>query len=160
MSTTRSQRSRTSATAAFFRPHCAHDARRLPTTAAGPPTDWVGLGGDPLHADVVPEPVYKDADGTRRAIQVPHTGITLRIPDSFRRKADVFDRYRRDDRVGKGDACSVAINLHDIPHAWADAQVYWFRALYGVGDMFITLDRALDGRRTLSRRPVRPPLAL
>ena len=43
MSTTRSQRSRTSATAAFFRPHCAHDARRLPTTAAGPPTDWDGL---------------------------------------------------------------------------------------------------------------------
>lgn len=99
-------------------------------------------GGDPVHADAVPEPVYKDADGTPRAIQVPHTGITLRIADSFRRKADVFDRYRLDNRVGKGDACIVAINLHDIPHAWADAQEYWFRALYGVGDMFITLDRA------------------
>lgn len=107
-------------------------------------------GGDPLHADAVPEPVYKDADGTPRAIQTPHTGITLRIADAFRRKADVFDRYRRDARVGKGDACIVAINLHDIPHAWADAQEYWFRALYGIGDMFITLDRA--GRATTAGR--------
>lgn len=99
-------------------------------------------GGDPLHADAVLEPAYRDDDGTPRAVQVPHTKITLRIADSFRRKADVFDRYRRDGYVGKGDPCIVAINLNDIPQAWVDAQEYWYRALYGVGDMFITLDRA------------------
>jgi hypothetical protein len=99
-------------------------------------------GGDPLHPDAVSEPVYKDSEGKPRAIQMPHAKITLRIADSFRRKADVFDRYRRDDRVGKGDPCIIAINLHDIPQAWSDSQEYWFRSLYGVGDMFITLDRA------------------
>jgi hypothetical protein len=113
-------------------------------------------GGNPLHADAVPEPNNRDSDGTPRAIQVPHAKITLRIADAFRRKADVFDRYRRDGHVGKGDPCIVAINLHDIPHAWADAQEYWFRALYGVGDMFVTLDRT--GHATTSGREQREAL--
>ena len=107
-------------------------------------------GGNPLHADAVPEPNYRDAEGTPRAVQVPHSKITLRIADAFRRKAEVFDRYRRDGHVGEGDPCIIAINLHDIPQAWADAQEYWFRGLYGVGDMFVTLDRT--GHATTSGR--------
>lgn len=107
-------------------------------------------GGNPLHADAVVEPTYRDTDGTPRAIQVPHAKITLRIAGALRQKADVFDSYRRDGRVGRDDPCIIAINLHDIPHAWADAQEYWFRALYGVGDMFVALDRT--GHATTSGR--------
>jgi len=98
-------------------------------------------GGNPFHADVVGEPVYHEIDGTPRALQIPYTKITLRIADVFRRKADVFDEYRHKGYVSAGDPCIVAINLHDIPHAWPDAEEYWFRAFYGVGDMFIWVDR-------------------
>ena len=62
----------------------------------------------------------------------------------------MFDRYRRGGLVGNGDPCIVAINLHDIPHAWTDAHEYWLRALYGVGDMFVMLDRT--GHATTSGR--------
>lgn len=114
-------------------------------------------GGHPHHADVVEEPVYLDSDGTPQAVQVPHAKITLRIADAFRRKADVFDGYRREGHVGAGEPCIIAINLHDIPQAWADAQEYWFRAFYGVGDRFIVLDRT--GHATTAGREHRELLA-
>ena len=107
-------------------------------------------GGNPLHADAVSEPNYRDTDGTLRMVQVPHAKITLRIADAFRRKADVFDGYRLNGYVGKDDPCIIAINLHDVPHAWTDAHEHWFRALYGVGDRFMVLDRA--GHATTSGR--------
>jgi len=110
-------------------------------------------GGDPLHADAVQEPIYKEADGTLRAVQVPHAKITLRIADVFRRKADIYDGYRRKGHVRDGDPCIIAINLHDVPHAWTDAQEHWFRALYGVGDTFVTLDR--EGHATTQGRQYR-----
>jgi len=81
---------------------------------------------------------------------VPHDQITLRIAGAFRAKADVFDRYRRDRHVGIDDACIIAINLRNIPHAWADAEEFWFRAMYGVGDRFVAIDPAggpaMEGR--------------
>ena len=36
-------------------------------------------------------------------------------------------------------ACMIAINLRAIPHAWADAEEFWFRALYGVRDRFVAI---------------------
>jgi hypothetical protein len=114
-------------------------------------------GGHPLHADHVGEPDYLDADGNPQATQVPHARITLRIADAFRRKADIFDGYLQDGYIAAVDPCIVAINLHDIPHAWADAQEYWFRAFYGVGDRFLVLDGT--GRATTSGRAHRDVLA-
>ena len=98
-------------------------------------------GGNPLHPDAVPDPVYKDARGRPMAARVPHDQITLRLADAFRRKADVIDGYRRKCYIGGEDPCLIAINLQDIPHAWADADEFWFRALYGVGNRFVVLDR-------------------
>lgn len=114
--------------------------------------------GNPLHADFVQEPVYTDAAGRPTAARVPHDQITLRIAAAFRAKADAFDRYRRDRHVGADETCIVAINLRDIPHAWADAEDYWFRAFYGVGDRFVAINPAgapaIEGRdhRTLLHR--------
>jgi len=98
--------------------------------------------GDPFHPDAVPEPKHTDAEGEPAAAQVPHDLITFRIATAFRAKADAFDRYRRNGYVGGGDACVIAINLRAIPHAWADAEEFWFRALYGVGNRFVAIDRA------------------
>lgn len=106
--------------------------------------------GHPLHADAVQQPVYTDANGDPVAAAVPHTQITLRLADAFRKKADIFDRYRLKGHVKQGDACIVAINLRDVPHAWADAEEFWFRALYGVGDRFVVIDRA--GAATMAGR--------
>jgi hypothetical protein len=70
----------------------------------------------------------------------------------------MFDRYHREGYVANGDPCIIAINLRDIPHAWADAEEFWFRALYGVGDRFVAIDRSggatMAGRehRTLLQR--------
>jgi len=112
--------------------------------------------GNPLHADAVPEPVY--AEGRAMAVSVPQDQITLRLADAFRRKADVIDGYRRKCYIGERDPCLIAINLRDIPHAWADAEEFWFRALYGAGNRFVLFDRDgqdhREGRehRTLLRR--------
>lgn len=106
--------------------------------------------GNPLHADAVRQPVYIDSNGNPIVSQVPHTQIILRIAGAFRAKADIFDRYRRRGYVGAIDPCIVAINLYDIPHAWADADEFWFRAMYGVGNRFVMIDRA--GGATIAGR--------
>jgi hypothetical protein len=107
--------------------------------------------GHPQNADRVPEPVYRDADGSPKVSQVPHTPITLRLAGAFHKKAGAYNRYRMKGYVPHDAVCIIAINLWDIPHAWADAQEFWVRALYGVGDRFVALDRdgsaAVEGRR-------------
>jgi hypothetical protein len=112
--------------------------------------------GHPRNPDSVKEPVYWDADGSPMPARVPHDQITLRLAYAFQAKADKFDRYRRDGRVGKEDCCIVAINLREIPHAWADAEEFWFRALYGVGNRFVAIDRA--GGATMAGREHRTTL--
>ncbi len=113
-----------------------HGEQRIHIEAIAP------SAGNPLHADAVPEPVYRDADGELIAVQVPHDQITLRIAHAFRAKAGVFDRYRQRAYVREGERCIIAINLRAIPHAWADAAECWYRALYGVGDRFVAIDPA------------------
>jgi hypothetical protein len=112
------------------------DDRRIHIEAIAP------TAGHPQHADAVREPVYRDAEGNLIAVQVPHDRITLRLASAFRAKADVFDRYRRDGHVAPDEACVIAINLREIPHAWADAGESWFRTLYGVGNRFVGIDPA------------------
>ena len=106
--------------------------------------------GDPLHADHVPEPIYKEADGSPKVSQVPHTLITLRLAGAFQSKAGVYNKYRMKGHVPKDAVCVIAINLRDIPHAWADANEFWFRALYGVGDRYVSFNQdgsaAVEGR--------------
>jgi hypothetical protein len=98
--------------------------------------------GNPEHADAVPESVYRDERGVPIAVRVPHNQITLRLAQAFRAKADSFDRYRVRGLVTVDDACVIAINLRDVPHAWADAEEFWFRAVYGMGNRFVGIDPA------------------
>jgi hypothetical protein len=95
--------------------------------------------------------VYKDANGDPMVSRVPHSLITLRLAGAFHKKVGVFNRYRLNEQVPENAICIIAINLRDIPHAWADAQEFWFRTLYGVGDRFVTLNQdggaAVEGRQ-------------
>lgn len=106
--------------------------------------------GDPYNPDAVKEPVYRDEEGKPMAARVPHDQITLRLAHAFRAKAEKYDRYRRDGRIGADDRCIIAINLREIPHAWADDEEFWFRALYGAGNRFVAIDRA--GSATMAGR--------
>jgi hypothetical protein len=96
--------------------------------------------GDPEHADAVSEPVYSDAEGRAIAVEVPHDRITLRIASAVRAKLDVFDRYRSRGLVAADDACIAAVNLRDIPQAWADSKEFFFRAVYGMGNRVLVID--------------------
>jgi hypothetical protein len=96
--------------------------------------------GNPEHADAVSEPVYSDAEGRAIAVNVPHDRITLRIASAVRAKLDVFDRYRSRGLVSADDACIVAVNLRDIPQAWADSKEFFFRAVYGMGNRVLVID--------------------
>jgi len=96
--------------------------------------------GNPEHADFVSEPVYRDAEGRAIAVDVPHDRITLRIASAVRAKLDVFDRYRSRGLVSADDACIVAVNLRDIPQAWADSKEFFFRGVYGMGNRVLVID--------------------
>ena len=104
--------------------------------------------GNPEHADAVSEPVYSDAEGRAIAADVPHDRITLRIASAVRSKLDVFDRYRSRGLVSADDACIVAVNLRDIPQAWADSKEFFFRAVYGMGNRVLVIDP--DARRIVA----------
>lgn len=106
--------------------------------------------GSPYHSDHVPEPTYADADGELIAARVPHTPITLRLANAFQKKARAFDRYRMNGTIARDSVCIIAINLWEVHHAWADAQEFWMRALYGVGDRFVAIDR--NGGATVEGR--------
>jgi hypothetical protein len=110
------------------------DGRRIFIEAVCP------TAGDPEHDDAVPEPVYTEAHGESQAVQVPTDLITLRIASVVRAKLDAFDRYRRTGLVTAEDACIVAVNPREVPHAWADAKEYFYRSLYGVGNRFAVID--------------------
>ena len=79
------------------------EGRRVYVEAACP------TGGNPMHEDAVPEPVYRDAEGRSVAVQVPHDRITLRIASVVRAKLNAFDRYRQDGRITPDDACVAEV---------------------------------------------------
>jgi hypothetical protein len=106
--------------------------------------------GHPQNPDRVPEPIYKDAYGEPIASRVPHAQITLRLAGAFHAKAGVYNGYRFKKYIPQDATCLIAINLRDIPHAWADAQEFWMRALYGIGDRFVSFD--LDGGAAVEGR--------
>lgn len=97
-------------------------------------------GGDLLHADAVPEPVYWDEEGNHVAARVPHDQIALRVAHAFRKKREEFDRYRASGYISNDCPCLIAISIRGIPHAWPDAEEFWFRGLYGLGNEFVTVD--------------------
>jgi len=57
----------------------------------------------------------------------PHDQSRCAWRASSEPKRDVFDRYRRKGLVAKDEACIIAINSREIPHAWADAKEFLYR---------------------------------
>lgn len=110
--------------------------------------------GHPLHPDAVPTPTYVSADGQHEFMDVPTDQVTLRLAQAFRQKAEKFGRYRQQGVVGPGDACVIAMNVRAIPHAWLDAREYYLRSLYGIGNLYVEIDRA-SGRAVSSGRHTR-----
>jgi hypothetical protein len=124
-----------------------HNGRRFYIEAITPEQ------GHEENPDRVPDPVYKDAYGKPMAVRVPTDQITIRLADAFRKKAGAFNRYRRDGIIPRDATCIIAINSRDIPHAWADAKSFWFRALYGEGDQYAIV--SLDGGAPVEGRQYR-----
>jgi hypothetical protein len=121
-----------------------HDGQRFYIEAITPEQ------GHEKNPDRVPNPVYTDAYGKAVAVRVPTDQITMRLAEAFRKKAGAFNRYRRDGIIPRDATCIIAINSRDIPHAWADARSFWFRALYGEGDQYAIV--SLDGDASVEGR--------
>jgi hypothetical protein len=121
-----------------------HDGRRFCVEAITP------TQGDADNPDRVLDPIYTDADVGAVAALVPTNQITMRLSRAFKTKADKYKGYRETGKIPQDAACIIAINSRDIPHAWADAQSYWFRALYGVGNQYVSFNpdgsAAVEGR--------------
>ena len=113
-----------------------HENRRIFIEAIAP------KAGDPSRPDSVPEPAYWDGNGDPIASNVPHNQITLRITSAFAEKERKFETYCRAGLIEDSDARIIAINIREIPHAWVDAEEFWLRALYGVGDQYIEVDQS------------------
>jgi hypothetical protein len=67
--------------------------------------------------------------------------MTLRICNALSSKAAVFRRYLAERIVLPTDLFAIAINVHAVPNLWADMGDLMMRALYGVGDLVLTVSR-------------------
>lgn len=91
--------------------------------------------GEEGHPDQVSEPPQGEA------YSVPQDAVTLRITSSLATKAVMFTKYMKDGIVGPEDLLVVALNVHAVPHAWADLEDHMMRAVYGRGNLVYRLDR-------------------
>jgi len=71
----------------------------------------------------------------------PTNEMTLRITNSLDTKQKQFRKWIEKEIVDPTDVTVVAINVHGIPNAWADMTELMPRALYGHGDIQLTIDR-------------------
>jgi hypothetical protein len=97
---------------------------------------WVeavcGTAGEPGR----PDTVVRSSAG-----HVPWNLIALRIRAAIDEKKRKYDQYLERGIVVEGDSLLIALNVDQIPHAALDCQTYIFRALFGVGNRVITIDR-------------------
>ncbi len=75
------------------------------------------------------------------ARQVPQDQRVLRLRNSLEEKARKYNDYLESGIVGPDDVVAIAINVYAVPGAWADMDDLMMRALYGVGNLVIKLDR-------------------
>ena len=97
--------------------------------------------GDVGRPDSVPKPQYAGAEKTPTATDTPRNSMSLRISNALTTKAKAFAGYLAKNIVASSDALVIAINVHAIPHAWADMNDLMLRSLYGIGDLVLTIDR-------------------
>lgn len=96
--------------------------------------------GEAGRPDSVPQPRYFTMDEQPEFQPRPTDEMTLRIRNSLEGKQLKFQEYVRQGIVRADDLAVIAINVHGIPHAWADMNDLMRRALYGLGHPMIGID--------------------
>jgi type I restriction enzyme S subunit len=97
--------------------------------------------GEAGRRDSVPQPRYTRIDEPAIVRDVPWDEMTLRVRSALAAKGARFQDYLRNGHLAPDDALVVAINVHSIPGAWVDMGDLMMRALYGRGDLVLTIDR-------------------
>ncbi|MDH3714201.1 MAG: hypothetical protein OET44_10185 [Gammaproteobacteria bacterium] len=97
-----------------------------------------GAAGKP---DSVPEPEYVRAGDNPIVSSVPKDQMVLRLRNSLAEKQTQYQRYLDSGIVNQDDILAVAINVHAVHGLWANMGDIVMRALYGVGDLVVSLDR-------------------
>ena len=98
-------------------------------------------GGDDPNPDRVVQP--RPAPGESSVgFYVPREQVTLRVSGALHAKAQKLREYRDNGVIAPEHQAIVAINVHDIPHGFYDAETYGLAATYGVGPQVMTFDRA------------------
>jgi hypothetical protein len=100
-----------------------------------------GTGGQPGLPDSVVEPPQPKPGEPAQVFNVPWDKIALRIRSSVEEKKRKYDKYLTEGRVAAGDSLLIALNVDQIPYAAADVERYVFRALYGIGNQVLLIDR-------------------
>lgn len=97
--------------------------------------------GEPGHPDAVPEPVIAAMGDKPVVTEIPQDKIVLRLRNSLEEKARKYESYLKSGIVSEDDLLLVALNVHAVPHAWKDMEDFMMKALYGVGNLVIRMDR-------------------
>ena len=99
-------------------------------------------GGDADQPDSIAEPVIPQSGTVIAASGYEQWDkVVLRIRNSMEKKREAFDRYLKLGIVTTDDLLVIAINIEKIPGATLDTQKYILRALFGVGDLQVVINR-------------------
>jgi len=97
-------------------------------------------GGVEANPDHVAYPPQRQPGEEYVAYRVPIDQVTMRVSGALRDKAARISAYRDRGVIAPEHEAVVAINVHDIPHGFYDAERYAFGATYGVGPQFVAID--------------------
>ena len=104
--------------------------------------------GEIGHTDSVPKaPLGK-------AFTVPVRQYVLRIRSALEDKARKFNRYLEEKIVCEDDNLAIAINIYGIDGIIAGMDDVVMRALYGRGDLVLTIDKYTREPKNVSRQPI------
>ena len=99
--------------------------------------------GAPGEPDSVPEPRYADIGAGEKPIVTsrPTEQMVLRLRNALAAKEIAYRNYLEAGIVAATDVLAVAINVHAVHWAFADMNDLMLRALYGRGDLVLTVNR-------------------
>lgn len=100
--------------------------------------------------DSVPDRQFAGPNEKVEFFDVPKQEYALRIQAALSEKARAYSNYLDDGVVNPQDLLAVAINVSRVSWLWADMDDHMCRALYGVGDLMIAIDR--ETREVVDRR--------
>lgn len=99
-------------------------------------------GGTPGSPNAVEPIVYAQPGEPPVVRDLQPDLIATRITNSLHGKQQAYRRYLDAGLVGPNDLAVIAINVSAVPHGYFDMVPLMLRALYGVGNPVLHLDRA------------------